>query len=147
MEPMDGGLVPSASDGLVPSDSNSELATVARQGLRLLFQDPAAVEKSKEQLEYIMACVKCEPDIQAILPTGGGKSAGWLVPAMLDPQRVSVIVTPYTLALEDQLRVARGKGIVAEQFTAARAGHPQLHQGVQLIFVQPETVAHDAFRT
>lgn len=150
------GLIPSASDEPAPFDSNSELesfelATKAREGLRILLDDPAAVEKSKEQLEYIVACMDMNyrHDIRVILPTGGGKSAGWLVPAMLDPQRASAIVTPYSLALEDQLRVAEANGIKAGRFTAASLKDDdgqRLHHDVQLIFVQPETVAHNAFR-
>ena len=91
-----------------------------------------------------MACIECQDDVQVILPTGGGKSAGWLVPAKLYPQRVSVVVSPYTLTLEDQLRSAREKGIVAEQFTAAK--DLRLSEDVQLLFMQPETIASNAFR-
>jgi superfamily II DNA helicase RecQ len=111
----------------------------------LLFQDPAVVEKTGAQLEYLVACIDCRDDIQVILPTGGGKSAGWLVPAVLDPRRVSVVVTPYTLVLEDQLRSAGERGIVAERFTA-NLEKPRLREDVQIIFVQPETVASLAFR-
>jgi len=127
--------------GLGPSPS--DLKALARRGFCLLFKDPAVAEKSEEQLKYVMACVECQNDVQVILPTGGGKSAGWLVPAVLDRQRVSAIVTPYTLILEDQLRSAIEKGIKAERFTAKG---PQLSDDVQLIFVQPESVANPAFR-
>jgi hypothetical protein len=142
----DSGLgIPSTSDGSTPSNLES-LATEARRGLRLLFQDPAVVEKSEAQLEFLVACMECREDIQAILPTGGGKSAGWLVPAMLDPGRASAVVTPYTLLLEDQLRSARERGIVAEQFTASELHRLGPREDVQLVFVQPETVASRAFR-
>lgn len=130
-----------ASDGTFPPDLEL-LATLARKGLRSLFQDPTVVEKSREQLRYLMACLECREDIQVVLPTGGGKSAGWLVPAVLYPQRTSIVVTPYTLLLEDQLQSARGKGILTERFTARG---PQLPDDVQLVFMQPETVASRSF--
>jgi hypothetical protein len=120
-----------------------QLAAKARRGLCLLFRDPAAAEKSEEQLKYIMACIEPRCDLQVILPTGGGKSAGWQVLAMVDPKSTSVIITPYTLLLEDQLRSAQEKGIVAVQFSGANF---RLPADVQLIFVQPETVVGDAFK-
>jgi hypothetical protein len=135
---------PQVGSESTPTSSWQPLATEARQGLRLLFRDPAVAEKSAEQLEYVMACIESRSDLQVVLPTGGGKSAGWQVLAMLDRQRVSVIITPYTLLLEDQLRSAREKGIVAEHFSGANS---RPRADVQLIFVQPETVAQgDAFK-
>ena len=132
--------------GVTPPLNSESLAAVVREGLRLLFQDQTVVEKSREQLEYIMACIECQNDLQVVLPTGGGKSAGWLVPAMLDPQRVSAIVTPYTLVLEDQLQSAKEKGIVAERFTATNSHQLRLRKDIQLIFVQPETMASLPFK-
>jgi hypothetical protein len=124
-------------------DSESDLASRARSGIRLLFQDSKALEKSHKQLEYIMACILCQEDIMVILPTGGGKSAGWQVPAKLDPQRVSVVVTPYVSLLQDQLRSAEERGIKAQQFLAST---PTLRENVQLVFIQPETVTSQAFK-
>jgi superfamily II DNA helicase RecQ len=121
----------------------SHLEAEARHGLCSLFQDPTVVGKSLEQLELIMACIECQEDVQAILPTGGGKSAAWLVPAIVDKKWISIIVLPFTIVLEDQLWSANEKEIVAELFTAQ---NPQLHDDVQLIFLQPKTVGTQAFR-
>ena len=153
-------LVPSKSrastsrTGAAPSDPDSEpysttfvrssLESKARLGLDLLFSDDGALEKSKEQLEYIVACIQCQNDLAVVLPTGGGKSAGWQVLAKLYPESISVIVTLYTLLLEDQLRSARARGIVAMQFTAAPG--TSLSEKVQLVFVQPETAQTTAFK-
>ena len=80
-----------------------------------------------------------------VLPTGGGKSAGWLVPAKLDKNRVSVIVTPYTAVLNDQLRVAERANVIAQKFTA-KTGIDGLREDVQLVFVQPETARSKPFK-
>ena len=118
----------------------------ARLGLRLLFLNREfVVEKSKEQLQYIMACIQCQNDVTVILPTGGGKSTGWQVLAKLNRQCISVIITPYTLLLEDQIQSTKDRGIFAEKFMAT-SGRLQDPENVQLVFVQPETAKTNAFK-
>jgi len=130
--------------GTLP-DLDSALVALARSGLCKLFGDDKVREKSQAQLEYVMSCIQGEEDVMVVLPTGGGKSAGWLVPAKLDKNRVSVIVTPYTAVLNDQLRVAERANVIAQKFTA-KTGIDGLREDVQLVFVQPETARSKPFK-
>jgi ATP-dependent DNA helicase RecQ len=91
-------------------------------------------------------------DAIGILPTGGGKSVCYQVPAFLLPG-VTVVVTPLVSLMEDQLRRARELGLAAD---ALHSGLPDQEQeavvrrltdgAVKLIFVAPERFESRAFR-
>jgi superfamily II DNA helicase RecQ len=124
-------------------DNAEHLKAEARRGLALLYQNPNAKEKSPEQLEYLMETIANQRDFIAILPTGGGKSAGWQVMAKLEPESKSIVVIPTLALMEDQISSCASLGIVAAQYKVT--GQP-LPPNVQVIFVQPETVDSQGFK-
>jgi superfamily II DNA helicase RecQ len=115
-----------------------------REGLRLVFGDSNATEKSPEQLEYLVTCLEGIFDAVVVIPTGGGKSAAWLILSKLESRGISVVVCPFTLLLEDQVKSATEKGIIAAHYSATG---PPLPEGVRIIFLQPETLRSRAFKT
>ncbi len=50
---------------------------------------------SDEQARAIHATLNANRDILAVLPTSAGKSALYLVPALLQPDRTTILVAPY----------------------------------------------------
>jgi hypothetical protein len=136
---------PSKPDGSSSSAASDweDLQAQVRRGLQLVFGDRKAKEKSHEQLEYLVSCLRGNEDAVVIMATGGGKSAGWHVVAKLQPDVVSIVILPYVLLLQDQLQIADRLGIVAAQY---KVTGPILPDGVQIVFVQPETVASKGFK-
>jgi hypothetical protein len=129
------------SDEEVMQLSDDGLTAMARQGIRMVLDDPAAVERFPEQLQGIKMVIRGERDFTLIIPTGGGKSLVWQVVAKVRPKWASIIVTPYVLVLEEQLKSSLAKGIVAAQYTAGSTPPPDF----QNLFIQPETGASKAF--
>src|SRR5688572_10166710 len=91
-------------------------------------------------------------DALGILPTGGGKSVCYQVPALLLPG-LTLVVSPLISLMADQVERARRAGIEAERLTAdrtpgereqvialARAGR------LKLLLVSPERLATPRFR-
>lgn len=91
-------------------------------------------------------------DAIGILPTGGGKSVCYQVPAFLLPG-VTVVVTPLVSLMQDQLRRAREIGLVAEALHSGltvperRAVRTRLTRGeIRLLFLAPERFGSPGFR-
>ena len=91
-------------------------------------------------------------DVLAVLPTGGGKSLCFQLPAVVQNKLV-VVVSPLIALMNDQVASLRARGIPAgavhsgqseaekmETFTKVAQG------GTFLLYVSPERVAKDGFR-
>ena len=102
--------------------------------------------------EPLVRAVLSGRDALGILPTGGGKSVCYQVPALLLPG-LTLVVSPLVSLMADQVERARRAGITAERLTAdrtpieraevlarARAG------GLRLLLVSPERLATPGFR-
>lgn len=87
-------------------------------------------------------------DVYVLMPTGGGKSRCYQLPALVSGG-VSVVVTPLVSLLKDQLLHLAEAGIAADAFTAAQSWEEQ--RGVydelasdtsrlRILFVTPEKV-------
>ena len=77
----------------------------------------------------------------AILPTGGGKSAAFEVPPVLDG-RLTIVVVPFRAVISQVLHNAEHRGIKAERWTTATAR--ELHR-TRLAVVAVETVITQSF--
>ena len=102
--------------------------------------------------EDLVRAVLAGRDALGVLPTGGGKSVCYQVPA-LALGGLTVVVTPLVSLMEDQVRRALEGGLRAaflsatqtatlrrETLSRARAG------GIDVLFVAPERLELDAFR-
>ncbi|MCB9682506.1 MAG: RecQ family ATP-dependent DNA helicase [Alphaproteobacteria bacterium] len=93
-------------------------------------------------------------DVQVLLPTGGGKSVCYQVPAIVRARSgggATVVVSPLIALMQDQVDALRDKGVVAvalhsqldrEAWEAAR----QELRHAALIYVSPERLAQPANR-
>ncbi len=90
-------------------------------------------------------------DSLVVMPTGGGKSLCYQVPAVLE-QRTDIVVSPLISLMKDQVDALRACGYAAEaihsNLNAAekRAIYDRLNAGdVRLLFVSPERLVTNSF--
>ena len=87
-----------------------------------------------------------------VLPTGGGKSLCYQLPALLRPG-LTVVVSPLISLMEDQLSALRENGVAAGMLTSTMSGaerrevYQQLDErALKLLLVAPERLMLDGFR-
>jgi ATP-dependent DNA helicase RecQ len=95
----------------------------------------------------IVDAVSGGEDVLAILPTGGGKSLCFQLPALLRPG-VTVVISPLIALMRDQVRALREAGVAAGALTSGNtddetnAVFDALHRGeLKLLYMAPERLA------
>ena len=90
-------------------------------------------------------------DTLGLMPTGGGKSITFQVPALLK-EGVCVVVTPLIALMKDQVAHLRKKGILASAIHSGMSHQEILttldnaiYGGVKILYVSPERLASDFF--
>ncbi|MGC3943364.1 MAG: RecQ family ATP-dependent DNA helicase [Chryseolinea sp.] len=101
--------------------------------------------------EDIIQAVLSGRDVLALLPTGGGKSVCFQVPALL-LEGICVVVTPLIALMKDQVEQLKGRGIEAVAVYSAmpRAQIDVLldncvYGQVKFLYVSPERLHNDLF--
>jgi len=102
--------------------------------------------------EEIVTAILEGRDLFAALPTGGGKSLCYQLPAML-LDRPAIVVSPLIALMEDQVEGARQMGIPAAYLNSsldaesAREVYRRTYNGeIRLLYVSPERLAQENFR-
>ena len=80
------------------------------------FIGPGASFKSPEQREGLAAVLRGESPVVAILPTGGGKSLLFMLPAQLKDARTTIVVAPFVALAEDIANRCGAAGIPCIQW-------------------------------
>ncbi|MDD2966497.1 MAG: DNA helicase RecQ [Desulfovibrionaceae bacterium] len=90
-------------------------------------------------------------DVFAVMPTGGGKSLCYQLPAHV-LHGVCVVISPLISLMKDQVENARANGLSAAYFnsTSTQAERRQLHHDLQdntldLLYISPERLGSAAF--
>ncbi|UOQ76512.1 DEAD/DEAH box helicase [Hymenobacter sp. 5516J-16] len=102
--------------------------------------------------EDIIRAVLAGHDTLALLPTGGGKSICFQVPALARPG-LCLVVSPLIALMKDQVENLRKRGIKAEAVYAGMS-HQEIDQTldncvygpVKFLYVSPERLLTDMFR-
>ena len=101
--------------------------------------------------ERIIAAILAGQDTLAIMPTGGGKSLCYQLPALI-MDGVTVVVSPLIALMKDQVDALERRGIAATMINSTiSAGEQQsrieaLRRGeYRLVYVAPERFRHRAF--
>lgn len=101
--------------------------------------------------EEIIASVLQGNDTLALLPTGGGKSICFQVPALL-LNGVCIVVSPLIALMKDQVEQLKNRGIIAVAIHSglSRAEidlslNNALYDGVKFLYVSPERLQTDIF--
>ncbi len=102
--------------------------------------------------DQIIKAVIEKRDVLAILPTGGGKSICFQVPAMMQ-EGVCLVITPLIALMQDQVKQLKQRGIAA---VAVHAGmHPReiditldncVYGKQKFLYVSPERLQTDLFK-
>ncbi|PZX19025.1 ATP-dependent DNA helicase RecQ [Palleronia aestuarii] len=97
--------------------------------------------------EEIVAAVSSGRDTLAIMPTGGGKSLCYQLPALMRPG-VTVVISPLIALMRDQVRGLQEAGVAAGALTSGNtegeteAVWTALHAGeLKLLYMAPERLA------
>ncbi|AZQ69069.1 DNA helicase RecQ [Silicimonas algicola] len=95
----------------------------------------------------IVAAVTAGEDVLAILPTGGGKSLCFQLPALIRPG-LTVVISPLIALMRDQVRALREAGVAAGALTSGNTEEETaevfdaLHRGaLKLLYMAPERLA------
>ena len=93
----------------------------------------------------VIASVLSRKDTLAVMPTGGGKSVCYQVPALLNPNGLTLVVSPLLALMKDQVDSMRAMGVSAAAINStvpvdeqrqilAEAGEGS----IRLLYVAPE---------
>ena len=125
-----------------PTIAAPTIQSTSLQLLRQCYPDkPDVAFLSAEQQLIVETALLRQESFVGILPTGGGKSLAYLLPALQNTGRVIFVITPNKMLLRDQLNRAKTLGIDAVQWTA----NTSLSHRPRLIFLALETAVSKAF--
>ncbi|MDR3322608.1 MAG: DNA helicase RecQ [Zoogloeaceae bacterium] len=131
----------------LPSSSLSTTPSAALEVLRHTFGYPAFRGQQAEVIEHVAA----GGDALVLMPTGGGKSLCYQIPALLR-RGVAVVVSPLIALMQDQVDALTQLGIRAAllnstvAWSAVRETEQKLFSGqVDLLYVAPERLMTDRF--
>jgi ATP-dependent DNA helicase RecQ len=101
--------------------------------------------------QEIVADILRDRDVLAIMPTGGGKSLCFQLPALLRPG-VSIVVSPLIALMQDQVRLLQDNGIDATFVNSSleraemKRRLARLERGeIKLLYVAPERLLQSEF--
>ncbi|RKY19305.1 MAG: DNA helicase RecQ [Planctomycetota bacterium] len=123
------------------------MSTEARQILRETFGHDAFRPQQEDVIERVVA----GGDAFVLMPTGGGKSLCYQVPALLR-SGTALVVSPLLALMEDQVGALVQRGVAAAAYHSmldggqARRVLARLHAGeLDLLYVSPERLASEDF--
>ena len=100
--------------------------------------------------EEIVSAVTAGRDTLAIMPTGGGKSLCYQLPA-LRRDGVTIVISPLIALMRDQVRALKAVGVSAGALTSGNTDtendeiHTALNEGIlKLLYIAPERLASSA---
>ncbi len=145
---------------LVPNIKQIVLYLALQNGLMAqeLLQQPATVLQSvfgystfrplqEEAIDHILE----GGDTLVIMPTGGGKSLCYQIPALLLPG-ITVVISPLIALMKDQVAALNANGIAAAAINSSldpgerRDVHEAIHSGkLKLLYVSPEKALSAGF--
>ncbi len=105
-------------------------------------------EKFRPNQEDIINCILSGQDTLAIMPTGGGKSICFQLPALVLPG-ITIVISPLIALMKDQVDSLKANGIAACFINSSQpTDEQQLHiqniidQKVKLVYVAPESLSY-----
>jgi len=100
--------------------------------------------------EAIVRAVQAGRDACVVMPTGGGKSLCYQLPAVLHAQRTAVVISPLIALMQDQVAQLAEMGIPAAFINSALGGSERSQTlkraaagEFRLVYLSPERIAFD----
>jgi ATP-dependent DNA helicase RecQ len=119
----------------------------AREALKLYF----GYEQFRPMQEQIIADILERKDVLVLMPTGGGKSVCYQVPAVVLPG-LCVVVSPLIALMKDQVEALLANGIPAAYLNSSQTSEQQyaienqcLNGQIKLLYVSPEKLLSAGF--
>jgi len=104
-------------------------------------------EKFRPNQEEIIDCILSGKDTLAIMPTGGGKSICFQLPALVF-SGITIVISPLIALMKDQVDSLKANGIAACFINSSQSGEEQeMHiqnlkdNKVKLVYVAPESLS------
>ncbi|WP_264564195.1 DNA helicase RecQ [Flavobacterium sp. N3904] len=105
-------------------------------------------EKFRPNQEDIINCILSGKDTLAIMPTGGGKSICFQLPALI-LTGITIVISPLIALMKDQVDSLKANGIAACFINSSQSNDEQQHHiqnlkdnKVKLVYVAPESLAY-----
>ena len=118
---------------------------------RRILHDQFGFSSFRDGQELLVGAALAGRDALGVLPTGGGKSLCYQVPALVLPG-LTLVLSPLISLMEDQTQRARRASIPAAFITSALSAserrtvlHDVLSGGIKLLFVAPERLETPGF--
>ena len=96
------------------------------RALRAVLRDDSARFRSPQQKEAVIAAATGQSPVVAVLPTGGGKSLVFMVPAMLSGSGVTVVVAPFAKLKTQLVQRCIDAGLDCKMWPEARESWPRV---------------------
>jgi superfamily II DNA helicase RecQ len=107
-------------------DGGSDKDQLLLQALRAVLRDGHAQFRSPQQEEAVRLAAARETPLVAVLPTGGGKSLVFMVPAMLSGSGVTIVVAPYAELKRQLVTRCLDAGLDCKHWPEARESWPRV---------------------
>ncbi len=119
----------------------------AREALKLYF----GYDNFRPMQEQIISCLLQKQDVVVLMPTGGGKSVCYQVPAVVMPG-ICVVISPLIALMKDQVEALLVNGIQAAYLNSSltpdeqyRVENACLSGELKLLYVSPEKLLSSGF--
>lgn len=126
-------------------------ASITDEELHAALKRWFGFEQFRPGQEAVVRDALNQRDLLAVMPTGGGKSLCFQLPAMLAPG-VMIVVSPLIALMQDQVRLLRDMGIAAEFLNSTlsatdftRVCDEVLSGQVRLLYLAPERLLMPEF--
>lgn len=111
-------------------------------------------EAFRPRQEEVVRSLAAGRDVCVVMPTGGGKSLCYQLPAVLDEHRTAVVISPLIALMQDQVAQLRQMGIPAVFLNSAvseadrqEVKHRAARGEYRLIYISPERAVMDGTAT
>jgi len=135
-----------SATSLAPTDGKGVTSEMLDALLHLHFPlVPSPTFKSPFQEQAVKLSVERQQSFVAVLPTGGGKSLTYTLPAFNPKEEGyrSYIIVPNRALLEDQIKRSKDIGLNVMWWTAQS---PQIAEETQIVFLAMESATSYAFK-
>ncbi len=126
-------------------------SSTAQSALEIL-ENRFGYKSFREQQQEVIADVVANKDCFVLMPTGGGKSLCFQIPALLR-EGTAIVVSPLIALMQDQVDSLKSNGVRAEYYNSsldydsAEQVLRQLHLGeLDLLYVSPERLMNESFK-
>ncbi|XP_019415167.1 PREDICTED: ATP-dependent DNA helicase Q-like 3 isoform X9 [Lupinus angustifolius] len=141
------------NDGRIANASKKKVLCDKEELVKLLRWNFGYSDFRGKQLDAIQAVLSGR-DCFCLMPTGGGKSMCYQIPALAKKTGIVLVVCPLIALMENQVMALKEKGIAAEFLSSTKTAdakskiHEDLGSGkpsTRLLYVTPELIATPGF--